>query len=107
MTEAVNGAEVVALAAEAPFDVILVDLNMPVLDGRDALRRIRTEPGPNQHATIFAFTADRAETVTCGAGGFDGVIEKPIVAANMLTSLSLTRRGAPQDWSNKTERPKT
>ena len=87
VTEAADGAEVVALAAEAPFDVILIDLNMPVLDGHGALHRIRTEPGPNQDTPIFAFTADVADTLNCGAGGFDGVIGKPIIAANMVAIL--------------------
>ena len=105
VTEAVDGAQAVALAAGAPFDVILIDLNMPVLDGRGALHRIRTEPGPNQHAPIFAFTADHAETVTCGAGQFDGVIGKPIVAATMLTSLRQIRQGAPRDRSIRTGGP--
>ncbi len=87
VTEAADGAEVVALAAEAPFDVILLDLHMPVLGGQGALHRIRNEPGPNQDAPVFAFTADSAETVDCGAGGFDGVIGKPIVAADMVATL--------------------
>ena len=100
MTEAVDGADVVALAAGTPFDAILMDLNMPVLDGRGALERIRTEPGPNQDTSIFAFTADCADTVDCGAGGFDGVIAKPIVAANMLASLLRTRQGEPQRSSS-------
>jgi PAS domain S-box-containing protein len=87
VTEAVDGAEVVAMAAEAPFDVILIDLHMPVLDGHGALHRIRNEPGPNQDAPIIAFTADDAGTVNCGAGGFDGLIGKPIAAADMIATL--------------------
>ena len=87
VTEAMDGAQAVALASEAPFDVILLDLRMPVLDGEGALQRIRAEPGPNQDAPILAFTADGADRVNCGAGGFDGVIGKPIIAADMVASL--------------------
>lgn len=87
VTEAVDGAEVVALAAQAPFDVILMDLHMPVLDGQAALQRIRTEPGPNQDAPILAFTADGADTVNCGVSGFDGVMEKPISPMTMVATL--------------------
>ena len=87
VTGTVDGAEAVARAAEAPFDVILLDLHMPVLDGQGALHRIRNEPGPNQDAPVFAFTADDAGTVNCDAGGFDGVIGKPIVAADMVATL--------------------
>jgi CheY-like chemotaxis protein len=87
VTEAADGSEAVALASEAPFDVILLDLNMPVLDGQGALLRIRAEPGPNQDAPILAFTADRPDTVNCGPGGFDGMIGKPIIAAQMVATL--------------------
>lgn len=87
VTEASDGAQGVALASETPFDVILMDLNMPVLDGRGALQRIRAELGPNQDTPIFAFTADSLDTVNCGVCGFDGVIGKPIAAADMVTTL--------------------
>ncbi len=87
VTEAADGAEGVTLAAEAPFDVILLDLNMPVLDGRGVLHRIRSEPGPNQSVPIFAFTADAPSAVHCGIDGFDGVIGKPIVASSMIGAL--------------------
>ena len=85
--EAANGAEAVALAAEAPFDAILIDLRMPLLDGQGALQRIRSEPGPNQSAPIFAFTADAESTVNCGRNGFDGVIGKPIIGEQMIAIL--------------------
>jgi CheY-like chemotaxis protein len=87
VTVVADGAEGVALAAEAPFDVILLDLNMPILDGRGALHRIRSEPGPNQGVPIFAFTADGPDTVNCGMDGFDGVIGKPIIASDMISAL--------------------
>jgi PAS domain S-box-containing protein len=87
VTMAEDGAELVALAATTPFDVILIDLNMPVLDGLGALHRIRAENGPNQGAPILAFTADDPKTVSCGEDGFDGVVGKPIVAADMVASL--------------------
>lgn len=97
VTEAVDGAEAVAFASETPFDVILMDLNMPNLDGQSALQTIRAQAGPNQDAPIFAFTADGADTVNCDAGGFDGVIGKPVVAATMLSSLiQATRWQSPE-----------
>ena len=88
-----DGAQAVALASETSFDVILMDLHMPVLDGKGALQRIRAEGGLNQDAPIFAFTADDTDTVNCGAGGFDGVIGKPIVPADMITTLVEATQG--------------
>jgi CheY-like chemotaxis protein len=87
VTEAVDGLEAVRRASEEPFDVILLDLHMPGLDGYGALARIRHEPGPNQHVPIFAFTADGKDTVDCPRHGFDGVIEKPISAAALVSAL--------------------
>ncbi len=87
VTEAADGAEAVALSAEAPFDVIMMDLQMPALDGRGALRRIRAGSGPNQDVPILAFTAHGADTMDGGPDGFDGVIAKPIIAATMVETL--------------------
>lgn len=87
VTEAIDGAQAVALASETSFDVILMDLHMPGLDGKGALQRIRGEDGLNQGSPIFAFTADDTDTVNCGAGGFDGVIGKPIIPAEMVAAL--------------------
>ena len=94
VTEATDGAQAVAVASDTPFDVILMDLKMPVLDGRGALQCIRAESGPNQDAPVFAFTADSLDTVNCGADGFDGVIGKPIAAANMVATLIQATQGS-------------
>jgi PAS domain S-box-containing protein len=58
LTEAVDGLEAVTAASTAPFDIILMDLRMPGLDGAGAARRIRTEDGPNVAVPILAFSAD-------------------------------------------------
>src|SRR5690606_18037661 len=47
VAEAEDGAAAAELAAAAPYDVILLDVRMPRLDGPQALRRIREEGGPN------------------------------------------------------------
>ena len=97
VTEAFSGAEAVALSAEAPFDVILIDLHMPGLDGWGALQRIRGEPGPNQDVPILAFTADSAASADCGAQGFDGVIAKPISPATLVAAIIQATRWQWQD----------
>jgi CheY-like chemotaxis protein len=87
VTDAVDGSEAVELAVAEPFDVIMMDINMPVLDGVGALKRIRAGPGPNQKTPIFAFTAHLPDTISREPGGFDGVISKPIVPRDMIRTL--------------------
>jgi CheY-like chemotaxis protein len=77
-----DGAAAVRLAAEAPFDLILMDLQMPGLDGIEAARRIRAheETTGSGRVRIVAMTgndpADYAEA--CERAGMDGFLMKPV-----------------------------
>jgi CheY-like chemotaxis protein len=97
VTEAEDGREAARLAATAPFDVMLIDIHMPVLDGIGALQCIRTGPGPNRDTPAFAFTADLPHTVNCGMDGFDGVIAKPIKPADMIAAVVQAAQGPPAE----------
>jgi len=74
-----NGADALdALAAEA-FDLVLTDIDMPVLDGVALLQRIKAEPGlamPVIAVTAFAVVGDRERLLLAG---FDDYVSKPIV----------------------------
>ena len=76
---ATNGLEAVALAAKERFDGILMDLQMPVMDGLTAAREIRKGPAPPDlpilATTANALAADREE---CLAAGMNDHIAKPI-----------------------------
>jgi CheY-like chemotaxis protein len=86
-----NGAQAVEASANNPFDVILMDMQMPVMDGLDAARFIRTREmrGEAPRAYIVFLTAnampEHAEMVM--AVGADAHIAKPINAAALLTLL--------------------
>ena len=89
VTEAASGADALAAAGALPFDVILMDLRMPDMEGGVAARRIRDEPGPNQTVPILAFTADvRTPALTAQSGPFDGVVRKPIESRELLQALA-------------------
>ncbi len=90
ITEVVDGEAACASAAEWPFDVILMDLRMPRLNGLEALRTIRSRRGPNDATPILAFTADASpdENVRLLATGFDGVVAKPVDAADLITAVA-------------------
>ena len=88
VTAVQDGAQAVEMSSHTPFDVILMDLNMPVMDGVTAFARIRAMQGPNQDVPILAFTADDAVRAARLAGAFDGVVGKPIIAFDLVSELA-------------------
>jgi two-component system cell cycle response regulator DivK len=76
--EATSGEEGVRLALEESPDLILMDLQLPGIDGAEALRRIRVSENnqiPVVAVTAFAMNDDRTRAFE---SGFDGYVEKPI-----------------------------
>jgi CheY-like chemotaxis protein len=87
--EASSGAEAVALCGQSTFDLILMDLQMPGMDGLAATRAIRAL-GPVQEATpILALSANVLEKHLAAAreAGMDDHIAKPIRAAELVTKI--------------------
>ena len=89
ITEASNGAEAIRLAQDHPFDLILMDIRMPEIDGLQATRAIRAGHGVNRATRIVALTADvEAENLSaCRAAGIDGVLPKPISPEQLLSEV--------------------
>lgn len=87
--EAENGVEAVRAARRAPFDVILMDIQMPVLGGLEAARRIRAEDGPSGGAAIVALTANATseDRAAYEAAGFDGYLAKPLALSALASAL--------------------
>ena len=100
VSEAEDGEEAVELAGDWPFDVILMDLRMPKLDGAGALRRIRASGGPNDGTPILAFTADATADLAerLLAAGFDDIVAKPLEPNALLGAVArATAFAAPAD----------
>jgi two-component system, cell cycle response regulator DivK len=76
---ATSGEEGVDAATRGGLDLVLMDLQLPGIDGTEAMRRIRAHPGgrglPVVAVTAFAMPSDREQV---SSAGFDGYIEKPI-----------------------------
>jgi CheY-like chemotaxis protein len=94
-----DGALAVEAARATPYDLILMDLQMPVLDGAEAARRIRAASPAGSHPRIVALTAADAEEsrAACLAAGMDDVLTKPVAAADLEATLLRAaggRRGA-------------
>ncbi|HEX7944259.1 MAG TPA: ATP-binding protein, partial [Phenylobacterium sp.] len=90
VTEAANGAEAVDWAGRQPFDIILMDLRMPVLDGMDAMRAIRQGAGPNADVPILAFSAgsDGPGAQMRREAGFDGDLAKPVLPEGLIAAVA-------------------
>jgi signal transduction histidine kinase/ActR/RegA family two-component response regulator len=78
VTEANDGLSAVALASSERFDVLLIDLNMPGISGKEVVRFLRSL-GLNRNAQIHAFTASGSYSAAeAREQGFDGVLTKPL-----------------------------
>lgn len=95
VTEAGGGAEAVAEARTNPFDMILMDIRMPQIDGPTAAKLIRAPTGLNAETPMAAFTADSPGSAPPPWRDlFDALLKKPIVSADLLDLLAAYRPGA-------------
>jgi signal transduction histidine kinase/CheY-like chemotaxis protein len=85
----VNGLEVLEALERQPYDVIFMDVKMPVMDGLEAARRIR-ERWPDNRPKIVAITAYalHGDREKCLAAGMDGYISKPVRKEDLADVLS-------------------
>ena len=98
MTAVENGLLAVEAAQREAFDIIIMDVRMPECDGREATRRIRANPGPNQFVPIIAVTADTQDDdkQACRDAGMTGFVGKPIDAMKLLNTVIEALNG-PED----------
>lgn len=85
---AADGEQVVKLAGEKRFDLILMDIQMPVMNGRDACKAIRSD-SMNRDTPILAMTANAFEDdrFRCPAAGMQGHIPKPVNPEELYAML--------------------
>ncbi|HEY3696835.1 hybrid sensor histidine kinase/response regulator [Phenylobacterium sp.] len=91
VAEAVDsGAGAIAAAPHGGFDVILMDVNMPQMDGLEATRRIRAMDSPAAQVPIIAHTADVMNHQQAGyrAAGMNGVVSKPFSPPQLLAEIA-------------------
>jgi CheY-like chemotaxis protein len=89
ITIANNGREAVEAAAAGTFDVVLMDVQMPIMDGLTAAREIRRLPGAAGAVPIIALTANamREDAERCSAAGMNACVTKPIDPATLFERL--------------------
>ncbi|MDB5457898.1 MAG: integral rane sensor hybrid histidine kinase, partial [Caulobacter sp.] len=95
-----DGAEAVAIRRTQPFDLVLMDANMPVMDGLTALKEIRSLESAARRTPVWMLTANvfEADIARYHDGGADGVLRKPIDVVELFAVLAdvgeaVARRG--------------
>jgi signal transduction histidine kinase/ActR/RegA family two-component response regulator len=95
-----DGLEAIEAASSGRFDVVLMDIKMPGMDGIEATRRIRSGAGVWSQVPIVAVTAnaDPADAAFYRSSGMNGVVEKPLKPERLLAAMSavLEMQGAPE-----------
>jgi PAS domain S-box-containing protein len=91
-----NGLEAVDACERQSFDLILMDIQMPVMDGLEATREIRRREAQRRRTPIVALTASAitGELERCRAAGMDNLLTKPIDLARLRETLDGLTRGA-------------
>jgi two-component system, sensor histidine kinase len=94
-----NGEQALTAATEKAFDVILMDMRMPVMDGLQATRAIRDLPTTAAMTPIVALTANarREDEAQCLAAGMDGFISKPIDTNRLFETIASVIAGDNSD----------
>lgn len=87
--EAEHGEEALQLMAERRFDLVLLDMHMPVMDGPETLRRMREEGSPFADIPVIALTADSLgpDNTRYDMMGAEGYIPKPIDHRQMIMEI--------------------
>jgi len=109
---ATNGKEALDRLEKEDFDIVLMDCQMPVLDGYSATQQLRQKEGDKKHTVVIAMTANAltGDREKCLAAGMDDYISKPVNFDRLLqlldrwsASVSTPQNGTKQTDNGQTE----
>jgi len=95
LVEAVNGAEALAALDREAFDLILLDMHMPIMDGPTAIGKIRASDQPWAQVPVIALTADAmsGDKERYLAMGMNGYLSKPLAERDLLSEIARVLAG--------------
>jgi CheY-like chemotaxis protein len=100
MSEAEDGFIGLQMIDDGDYDLILMDLRMPGMDGMTAIRHIRARPDEKASLPVVVITADDGPTIDadCQAAGANEVLRKPVSMAALFETISglMARKGGGQ-----------
>ena len=94
--EAMNGIEALEKTLDAPFDLYVVDVNMPKLNGYGFLNELRRQEIPQQPAIMVSTEAAPGDEAAAYRAGANGYLIKPVQPAQLLTYARLVLGEAAQ-----------
>ena len=96
ITEATNGQEALDALARERFDLVLLDVHMPVMDGVETIRRIRESRSAWRSMPVIALTADAmaGDRERLIALGMSGYVSKPIDQSELLSAIAMALGGS-------------
>lgn len=95
---AANGIEVLAACKAVSYDIVLVDVQMPEMDGIEATRRLKADPAHKTRPWIIALTANAmdGDAQRCMSAGMDDYLSKPIKKEHLAAALARAREALRQ-----------
>jgi CheY-like chemotaxis protein/HPt (histidine-containing phosphotransfer) domain-containing protein len=98
-----NGRVAVEACAARTFDLVLMDMQMPEMEGVTATKLIRASSGPNQKAPVLALTANAfvEDAERCRAAGMDEHLTKPLRKAILVEALGRHLERRAEQWTHR------
>ncbi|MDQ1262864.1 MAG: hypothetical protein QG575_2045, partial [Euryarchaeota archaeon] len=94
---AANGCQVLGALQRHPYDVVLMDVQMPDMDGLEATRRIRRMPGRRPYIIAMTAHAMKGDREECLEAGMDDYVSKPVRIEELQAAIERSRSAGPNE----------